>query len=661
MNQQTVLLRYSLAFLTVLSAGALRLGLEPLLALDAPFLLFFLAILLTARYGGSGPGYLATAFSVVVLGSLGLEPRFSLHMGSLADFVNLGLFAAGGTVASIVCGQLREAFAESVREEARFRLISNSVPQFLWTAGPDGVYDFMNSRWFEYTGMEPAQPIGLTWRPLIHPDDLEGVSDDWDQLLACRGSRIRDFRLRRSDGEYHWFETRTAAARDLGGRVVKWFGSTVDIQATRELRDKSRMEAERFEQIARSAPGLICQFLLRPDGTSAMPFASPAIRDIFGLEPEDVKEDASRLFELVHPDDVEALHLSIAESAQSIAIWQREFRVNHPVKGLIWVLGRSSPVREPSGAVSWFGILSDVSAGRKAEQEIHALNTGLERHVKERTAQLEEVNQELESFCYTVSHDLRAPLRHIAGFANILAEEHGPEMSALARSRLKNLQSGAQNMGTLIDDLLRFATLGRQSIASRTVLLNLPVDAALERLTPQCHERKIDWRIQNLGCAECDGGMMRLLFGELLGNAIKYSRNRELAVIEVARMELGGETVISVRDNGAGFEMEYAGKLFGVFQRLHKTADFEGTGIGLATVKRIIHKHGGRVWAQGEVDRGATFFFTFPGIRSVLDSDLPAPLLPGFDYAIAGGSGSVSATEDEGQTKPEAYRVPGRE
>ena len=608
------LYRYAVPVILVAIAAGLRLALDPLLAGKAPSVFFIFAILVSARYGGRGPGLAATALSVLAGAFLFVEPRFSFLAGSTGDALNLALFTVVGASISFLCGQLRRALARSVEEQERFRSISNNVPQFLWTAPPDGAHDFMNARWFEYTGADPSTPIGSSWRALIHPDDLAGVSADWERLLALTGQGIREFRLRRHDGVYRWFETRMVALRDNGGRVVKWLGSTWDIQEMRELRETARAEAERFALIVATVPGLICQYSLRPDGTSGMSFASPGLKDIYDLDPADVVEDASQIIDRIHPDDRERVVRTVTESAQTLCISRDEFRILNPAKGELWVVTQSVPRREANGAVTWCGIVADVTARKRAEEEILRLNATLEQRVLERTAQLEVVNRELEAFCYTVSHDLRAPLRHMAGFANILVDEHGEEISAPARERLMRLQSGAQNMGNLIDDLLRLATIGRRPVSRRHTPLNLLADAAFAALAPQRLGRQIEWRIEELGTAECDFELMRLVFLDLFSNAIKYSRERDPAVIEVVRTQVGEEPVISVRDNGAGFDMAYANKLFGVFQRLHKARDFEGTGIGLATVRRIIQNHGGRVWAEAEPDRGATFSFTIPGI-----------------------------------------------
>jgi len=234
----------------------------------------------------------------------------------------------------------------------------------------------------------------------------------------------------------------------------------------------------------------------------------------------------------------------------------------------------------------------------------------LERRVEQRTAQLAAANQELEAFSYSVSHDLRAPLRHIDGFSAVLSQKYGPTLDPAAQQYLGRIREGAKHMGHLIDDLLNMARIGRQEAIMKPTDTRTVVNVVIDALKPEYEGRHIDWRIKTLPTVECDSGLIKVVFANLLSNAVKYSRRKENATIEVGHFMEAGMPVIYVRDNGAGFEQTYADKLFGVFQRLHRTEDFEGTGVGLATVRRIIEKHGGRIWAQGKVDDGATFFFT---------------------------------------------------
>ena len=245
-----------------------------------------------------------------------------------------------------------------------------------------------------------------------------------------------------------------------------------------------------------------------------------------------------------------------------------------------------------------------------SETRVRQLNESLERRVADRTAELAAANRELETFTYSVSHDLRAPLRQIDGFSRILVEHAGPALDAKSQHYLDRIQEGTQHMGRLVDDLLSLAQLGRQDVHTRATPLDAVVNDSLSELRADCGDRVIQWAIGGLPTVECDPGLIKIVFTNLLSNAIKYTRPRKVAIIEVACTGSNGRSTVFVRDNGVGFDMKYADKLFGVFQRLHRADQFEGTGVGLATVQRIIHKHGGEIWAEAEPNQGATFFFT---------------------------------------------------
>jgi light-regulated signal transduction histidine kinase (bacteriophytochrome) len=244
------------------------------------------------------------------------------------------------------------------------------------------------------------------------------------------------------------------------------------------------------------------------------------------------------------------------------------------------------------------------------------MNMELEQHVQERTAELTAANQELEAFTYSVAHDLRAPLRHIDAFTRILQEDLAGDLPPEAQRYLENIRNGSRNMSRLVDDLLNLARVGRQELRRQPVTLAAVIQEVIEDLKNDTSGRSIEWRIQPLPVIEGDPGLLKQVFANLLANAVKYTRPRQNAVIEIGTSNIDGRTAVFVRDNGVGFNMKYADKLFGVFQRLHRAEDFEGTGVGLATVERIIRKHGGKVWAEAAVDKGATFFFTLPGLEA---------------------------------------------
>jgi light-regulated signal transduction histidine kinase (bacteriophytochrome) len=249
---------------------------------------------------------------------------------------------------------------------------------------------------------------------------------------------------------------------------------------------------------------------------------------------------------------------------------------------------------------------------RTLNSELKHLNANLEAKVKERTALLEAANKELEAFSYSVSHDLRAPLRHINGYVEMLNKEYRGQMDEKAGHYLDIVSGASRQMGTLIDDLLKFSRTGRKELSTSEVDLNAVVQEVLHEMNPVLKERKIVWNIQELPKVFGDDTLLKLVWANLLDNAIKYTRKKEEAEISVGYRTEAKEFVFYVRDNGTGFDMKYAKKLFGVFQRLHSQAEFEGSGIGLANVQRIIHKHSGQVWAEAEPGKGATFYFSLP-------------------------------------------------
>jgi light-regulated signal transduction histidine kinase (bacteriophytochrome) len=252
-----------------------------------------------------------------------------------------------------------------------------------------------------------------------------------------------------------------------------------------------------------------------------------------------------------------------------------------------------------------------------AHAEVRRMNTELERRVKERTAQLEEANRELEAFTYSVSHDLRAPLRHTDGFAQLLRKDRASQLSDKARRYAEEVSESVKRMGRLIDDLLGFSRMGRGQMQRSEWNMTELVEEVVRDLSPTTEGRNIEWSIAPLPPVCADRAMIRQVWANLLSNAVKYTRNCAQAKITVGFKENGEDYEFFVQDNGAGFDMQYANKLFGVFQRLHRHEEFEGTGIGLANVRRIIHRHGGRTWAASAPGQGAIFRFTLPRLSAI--------------------------------------------
>jgi PAS domain S-box-containing protein len=321
----------------------------------------------------------------------------------------------------------------------------------------------------------------------------------------------------------------------------------------------------------------------------------------------------------VHPDDL----------ASSVATWNRSLETGAPrcvdyrlfdarSGAYRWHLGQAVAVHNESGAiVRWYGTETDVHALKTAQADLESSHKTLEQRVQDRTVELAAANEELEAFSYSVSHDLRAPLRAVNGFSRIVAEEHAAALGAEGKRYLQTIQTSAIEMGQLLDDLLAFSRMGRESMKVVDIDTRDLVDSAFATFQSVAQVRCIEFAVHDLPPCRGDLALLRQVWINLLSNALKYTRNCALTSITVGAESSGDTPVFFIRDNGVGFDMKYAGKLFGVFQRLHRSDEFEGTGVGLALVQRIIRRHGGRIWAEAQPNAGATFFFTLGEVRYV--------------------------------------------
>ncbi len=410
-------------------------------------------------------------------------------------------------------------------------------------------------------------------------------------------------------------------SEDLEGRVAE---RTAALVATNQSLRESEL---RYRTLVEHAPEAIVVLDL---DVGRFDDANPNAERLFGMSREELLR--------VGPVEVSPPFQPDGRSSSEAAGAELERALRHETPRFEWIhrsaAGKEIPceislVRLPSSGRNLVrGSIVDISRRKHAEEEIHKLNAELELRVKERTAQLEAANHDLESFTYSVSHDLRAPLRHMDGFSRILIEEFGPQIPPGAKQHLERVRAATLHMGHLVDDLLNLARVGRGSLRIAPTDLNELAAETILSLEAETRGREVDWRVGRLSIAQCDPGLLRQVFFNLLSNALKFTHPREKAVIEIGEIRNEGEPVIFVRDNGVGFDMKYADKLFQVFQRLHGEEEFEGTGVGLAIVYRILQKHGGAIRAEASPQTGATFFFT---VRQPLPA-LPAPV------AVLGGA-----------------------
>jgi len=339
---------------------------------------------------------------------------------------------------------------------------------------------------------------------------------------------------------------------------------------------------------------------------------SPELEAIIGLPAGEFPGTEAALYEYVHPEDREAVRQAFRNAIEIKSDYEVEFRFLPRGRPPGWMLGRGRAYYDAAGKpVRLVGIAIDITARKEAEQEVRRLNVELEQRVRQRTAQLEETNRELEAFAYSVSHDLRAPLRAIRGFSEVLLERHASQLDAEGRELLRHACQGSEHMGRLIEDLLKLSRVGRSELHPQSVNLSALAESAAAELQRAEPGRKVQFIIEPNLRADGDERLLRIMLYNLLSNAWKFTGQRPDGRIEFG-VTAPPETAFFVRDDGVGFDMAHAGKLFRVFQRLHSTSEFPGTGIGLATVQRIVKRHHGRVWAVGAVNQGATFYFTLP-------------------------------------------------
>ena len=500
----------------------------------------------------------------------------------------------------------RTRLEERLREmEERFTLLFHDSPVAInLSRASDGVIVEANRAWVQLTGYTTAEAVGRTG-PDLGLVDRASRERGWDRLRQEGLIPPTEYTLRTRDGASRVVLASSKVLAVAGEPHA--LGSMLDVTAWKEA--EKRLRASEASLLAAQTRAKIGSWEIDLVGRKSV-WSGEMFR-IMGRDPALGPPALVERANNVHPEDRAAYEHTLNEAIATRREFAHDLRIVRPDGAVRWVSTRGALEFDTVGAlVRLTGTTQDITDRKEAENEVHRLNAELEHRVAERTAQLAEANRELEAFSYSVSHDLRAPLRAVDGFSQAVLEDFGSSLPPEGRRYLTTIRTGAQRMGALIDDLLTFSRLGRQALDRRTIDTGVLVREILNDEGAPWPGREVEVRVGELPPCQGDLALIRQVWVNLIANALKYTRNRARAEVEIGCRREPTSDTFYIRDNGTGFDMRYAGKLFGVFQRLHRAEEFEGTGVGLATVQRIVTRHGGRVWAEGELDRGATFFFT---------------------------------------------------
>ena len=559
--------------------------------------------------------------------------------------------AALGHAAAFEGRQARlEERTQSLQEsEQRFKQLVDVAQEGIWVADDRGVITYVNQRLADLLGYSNGALLGRPVYDFIEADSRSGAK----HTLSRRGSRpgqSQDLRFRKRDGTQLWGLVSSSPILGKDGALVGTVGMVTDITERKRAEDQLRRSADRLAmlhdmdqaivaaqspaEIGRAALGRMrrmvpCQrcsvVLFDFQNGVAQTIAAFAAGAQPQLEPiplsdlssaETIRSGSVNYIEdLAASDDLPPLHrqllaegvrtvLSVPLLVEGEAIGEITLASTSPAAFDAEHLDIALEVATPLAIAMQHARLREELATQAAE---------LERRVAERSAAVRAATAELETVLYSVSHDLRAPLRQLLGFSRMLLDESGSELDPAARHYAERINEAADLMTTLVDDLINLSHIGRQDLLRRQVDLTPLVEDVVGQLHSAIDGRTIEWQIEELPTVEGDPALIKIALTNLLSNAVKFTRPREQAIISIRPVESDGQVGIAVEDNGVGFKMAYAGKLFGMFQRLHRADEFEGNGAGLAVVQRIVHKHGGRVWAEAEPEKGATFYMTLGG------------------------------------------------
>ena len=509
----------------------------------------------------------------------------------------------------------RKRAEDALREsEEKFRDVFELSPLGKTITQIDGTLH-VNKAFADMLGYSQEELETANWRDLTHPDDLQKSTELVASLLSGKADQMSmEKRYIHKSGRVVWTEVITFLARDASGKPKFFLTSIQDITQRRQADEALRTSEARFKTMFDEAPLGIA---LADSRTGHLSSVNAMFAKIAGRTVEEMAD--IDWMSITHPDDVQKdLDNMALLNAGKISRFQMEKRYLRPDGTHVWINMTIAPVyAEDKAHPRHLCMIEDITDRKKAEEEVRTLNAELEERVRRRTAELEAANRELEAFSYSVSHDLRAPLRSIDGFSQAAIEDSGGVLPELARQDLERVRLASQRMGQLIDDMLLLSRVTRSEMHVQQVdMTELARDAASDLISSN-PGRVVQLDVEPGMTAMGDPRLLHIVFANLLDNAWKFTSRHEHAHVVVGTVEDPDHGhAFFVRDDGAGFDPRYASKLFVAFQRLHSLEEFPGTGIGLATVWRAVRRHGGSTWAEGEIDHGATFYFTIPDLHT---------------------------------------------
>jgi PAS domain S-box-containing protein len=505
-------------------------------------------------------------------------------------------------------GQAMDHMAEALQQQHQhLYTVANASPVLLWSSGRDKGCDWFNERWLSFTGRSLAQERGHGWTDGVHPDDINRCLAVYGDAFDVRQPFSMEYRLRRCDGQYRWMLDQGMPRMDAQGAFAGFIGSCLDITETKALEAQVLAQADYFRVLVEGANSFIAMY----DTQGHRLYANPAYRHLLG----DERNQLGRLsWDDVHPDDRVAVRRVFDETVCTGVGQSARFRIMTVQGEVRHLSSHGGVIRLSDGCVSQVVVVShDVTAQVQAEEHLLQVNAVLEQRVAERTAELQAVNQSLESFVYSVSHDLKAPLRGVDGYSRLLEHDHLAQLDGEGRLFVAQIRAGVHRMEQLIDDLLTYSRMERRHLELCPLSLAQQIGDALafSQAALEAQHCNVSSTV-NEAMVLADATGLALVLRNLLGNAIKFSAQAKPPRMEVGCRCSNGVARVWVRDNGVGFDMKYHDRIFEMFQRLHRQEAFPGTGIGLALVKKAVERMHGRVWAESQPGAGATFWLELP-------------------------------------------------